>query len=157
MKKSLYVDDLLIYVSGSYLPGLERRLQSAINAANAWAGENGLKFSPTKSVAIHFHRKRAHQTPLNLRLGDIEIPNVDSIKYLGMVLDSKLSWKQHIKSIKTNCVKRLDLLKHLSNTDWGAHRTIMLRLYRSIIRSKLDYGCFPVSYTHLTLPTKRIV
>ena len=142
VKKSLYVDDLLIYVSGSYMPGLERRLQSAINSANSWANENGLRFSPAKSVAIHFHRKRTHQTPMNLRLGNSILPNVDSIKYLGMTLDKKLSWKQHIKDLKNNCVKRLDLLKHLSNTNWGAHRTIMLRLYRSIIRSKLDYGCF---------------
>ena len=25
--------------------------------------------------------------------------------------------------------------------DWGADRTVLLRLYRSLIRSKLDYGC----------------
>ena len=38
-------------------------------------------------------------------------------------------------------MKRLSLLKCISHSDWGADRTVMLRLYNSIIRSKLDYGC----------------
>ena len=31
-------------------------------------------------------------------------------------------------------------LKVLSHTNWGADRTVLLQLYRSLIRSKLDYG-----------------
>ena len=30
----------------------------------------------------------------------------------------------------------------VSNTDWGGDRTVLLRLYRALVRSKLDYGCF---------------
>ena len=29
----------------------------------------------------------------------------------------------------------------LSHTSWGADRTTLLKLYRSLVRSKLDYGC----------------
>ena len=36
--------------------------------------------------------------------------------------------------------KTLNLLKVLSHTSWGADRTTLLHLYRSLIRSKLDYG-----------------
>ena len=28
----------------------------------------------------------------------------------------------------------------LSNTDWGGDRSVLLNLYRSLVRSKLDYG-----------------
>ena len=35
----------------------------------------------------------------------------------------------------------LNLLKVLSHTSWGADRTTFLKLYRSPVRSKLDYGC----------------
>ena len=37
--------------------------------------------------------------------------------------------------------KALNLLKVLSHTSWGADRTTLLKLYWSLVRSKLDYGC----------------
>ena len=42
--------------------------------------------------------------------------------------------------MKAKCLKVLNLLKVLSRTSWGADRTTLLHLYRSLIRSKLDYG-----------------
>ena len=43
--------------------------------------------------------------------------------------------------LKSRCTKSFDLIKVLSNTTWGADRKVLLRLYRALIRSKLDYGC----------------
>ena len=58
-----------------------------------------------------------------------------------LLFDSKLSFIPHITSLKSRCTKSLDLIKVLSNTTWGADRKVLLRLYRALIRSKLDYGC----------------
>ena len=138
----LYVDDLLIYCSGNYVPVLERRLQTTINKIQEWTESHGFTFSPSKTNCIHFHRKRKFQTPLKLTLNNIIIPNRETIKYLGMEVDFKLTWKNHIKTLKIDCMKRLDILKCVSHTNWGSDSTTMLRLYRSIIRSKLDYGSF---------------
>ena len=38
-------------------------------------------------------------------------------------------------------MKALNILKVIGNTEWEADRKVMLRLYRSLVRSKLDYGC----------------
>ena len=35
----------------------------------------------------------------------------------------------------------MNLLRVVAHTDWGADRKILLNLYRTIVRSKLDYGC----------------
>ena len=139
---SLYVDDLLIYCSGSLVSSLERRIQNTINKINSWAKSHGFNFSAPKTNCIHFHRKKKRQPPLKLLLNGNIIPNRDTIKYLGMTFDYRLNWKEHIKNIKIECMKRLDLLKCISHTTWGSDRVVMLRLYRSIIRSKLDYGSF---------------
>ena len=45
-----------------------------------------------------------------------------------------------LKYLKAKCLKSLNILKVLSHTTWGADRTTLLQLYRSLIRSKLDYG-----------------
>ena len=42
--------------------------------------------------------------------------------------------------MKAKYLKALNLLKVLSHTSWGADRTTLLQRYRSLIRSKLDYG-----------------
>ena len=36
----------------------------------------------------------------------------------------------------------MNLLKVVAKLDWGADRQVLLRIYRSLIRSKLDYGSF---------------
>ena len=43
--------------------------------------------------------------------------------------------------MKDKCRKALQLLRVISSKDWGGDRTTLLRIYRSHIRSKLDYGC----------------
>ena len=137
----LYVDDLLIYCSGRCLSSLERRIQTAINKVHKWAMSNGFTFSSSKTTSIHFHRKRGRQEPPRLTLDGAPIMHASSIKYLGMILDQKMTWKDHITQLKTDTIKRLDLLKCLSANSWGADRVTMMRIYRAIIRSKLDYGC----------------
>ena len=37
--------------------------------------------------------------------------------------------------------KSIEPLRVVAHTDWGADRKILLNLYRTIVRSKLDYGC----------------
>jgi hypothetical protein len=62
------------------------------------------------------------------------------VKFLGVIFDSKLSFLPHIKYLKANCQNSLNVLKIISHSDWGADKTTLLRLYRSLARSKLDYG-----------------
>ena len=69
------------------------------------------------------------------------IPVVEESKFLGILFDRKLSFIPHIKYLKAKCLKALNLLKVLSHTSWDADRTTHLKLYRSLVRSKLDYGC----------------
>ena len=38
-------------------------------------------------------------------------------------------------------MKALDIIKVVANQEWGADKAVLLNLYRSLIRSKLDYGC----------------
>ena len=85
-------------------------------------------------------RRGLHPDPY-LVLYNNPIP-VKETKFLGILPDSKLTFVPHIKGLKKKCVKAMDLLRVVSNTDWGGDRTDILRLYRALVHSKLDYGCF---------------
>ena len=138
---SLYVDDFLICYRSKSMATIERQLQQCLNNIQTWATTNGFKFSKTKTKCMHFCNLRgAHPDPV-LHLDGTPIPVVDEFKFLGLIFDRKLSFIPHIKYLRAKCQRALDLLRVVSNTDWGADRTVLLRLYRAHVRSKLDYGC----------------
>ena len=139
---SLYVDDCSISYKSKYIPTLERKLQHNINKISKWATENGFKFSKTKTKCIHFcNQRKLHNNP-KLTIEKENIPFVDQHKHLGLIFDKKLNFIPHINYIKTKCNKALQLLRDKAHTNWGADKNTLLKLYRSLIRSKMDYGWF---------------
>ena len=137
---SLYVDDFGIFYKSKNMENIEFRLQRCLNKVETWATENGFKFSKTKTQCFHFCQLRGlHPDPV-LNIYGSPIPVVEEAKFLGLLFDKKLSFIPHIKALKAKCLKALDVLKVLSNTNWGGDRSVLLNLYRSLVRSKLDYG-----------------
>ena len=103
------------------------------------ATENGFKFSKTKTQCVHFCQLRGlHPDPV-ISIYRSPIPVVEEAKFLGLLFDKKLTFIPHIKALKAKCLKALDVLKVVSNTSWGGNRSVLLNLYRSLVRSKLDY------------------
>ena len=139
-ERSLYVDDFCMCYRSKSMRTIERHLQQCINRIEDWALHNGFKFSKSKTQCVHFCQlRKVHDDPELYLYGSL-IPVVEDFKFLGIIFDRKLSFIPHIKYLKAKCLKALNLLKVLSHTNWGADRTVLLQLYRSLIRSKLDYG-----------------
>lgn len=137
---SLYVDDFLICYRSKNMHTIERQLQQNLNKIQTWATQNGFKFSKSKTVCMHFCQlRKAHDDPV-LTLDGTPVPVVEENKFLGVVFDKKLSFIPHIKQLKVKCQKALNLLRVVAHNDWGADRKVLLNLYRTIVRSKLDYG-----------------
>ncbi|XP_060871928.1 uncharacterized protein LOC132946087 [Metopolophium dirhodum] len=114
-------------------------LQKCLNDLYEWCFETGFIFSPQKTKCILFSNKRKLIKP-KLFLGTSRLPFVEDISILGLTFDKKLSWKSHIMSLKKNSYKSLNVIKSLSHCEWGAEGTILLNVYRSLVRSKLDNG-----------------
>ena len=89
---------------------------------------------------MHFcHLRTLHPDPLLTLDGD-PIKVVKETRFLGLVFDTMLSFLPHIRALKARCLKALDVLKVLAAMEWGADSTVLLQLYRALVRSKLDYG-----------------
>lgn len=138
---SVYVDDLQIACRASNLSTCERQLQITINKLAKWADKNGFRFSTQKTTVVLFKQKRGLCPDPTLRLNNVPIAVKQDHKFLGVTLDQKLNFLAHINALKVKANKALNLLKVLSHKQWGSDRLCMLRIYRSIVRSILDYGC----------------
>ena len=138
---SLYVDDFLMSYRAKSTRTCERQLQGCLHKLEEWCTENGFKFSPSKTACVHFHNKRGILTEPSLILNGNKITVVKDTRFLGVTFDQKLSFIPHMKALKNKCLKALDIIKVVSNQEWGADKSVLLKLYRSLVRSKLDYGC----------------
>ena len=120
---------------------IERQLQLCLNKLHQWATDNGFRFSKTKTVCMHICQKRGLHLDPQLFLDKSPIPIVEETTFLGVIFDRMLSFIPHRKYVKKKALKPLNILNVIGNNEWGADRKVMLRLYRSLIRSQLDYGC----------------
>ena len=140
IQKSLFVDDLCIYYKSNNIDSIKIKLQTAINDIDNWALEHGFKISKIKSSCLHFCRLRSlHEDPV-LTLDGNSLSYHDHVKFLGLTFDKKMNWRTHVEHLRLKCLKSMSLLKVLAGSHWGTDSTALLRVYRAIIRSKLDYA-----------------
>ena len=97
-----FADDGALCFRGFCAETLIDIAQPKINMAVEWGAQNGLSFSKDKTTVVFFSRQHKFHSEVLPRLKKIQINGhdinpSDSMTYLGIVLDHKLSWTPHIK------------------------------------------------------------
>ena len=137
---SLYADDCAIWCIDNDSQHSIPRLQQALDCLEEWSRKNGCIFSPTKSAVVTFSKNSRMRHASELRIAGDIIPRLESFKFLGIVLDSRLSMVKHIEHIKAKCSKRLNLFRCIAGTDYGADRKTLLYLYKALVLPIIEYG-----------------
>ena len=127
---------------------VQRAMQLCVNSVQEWVSEYGFKFSTSKTVCIHFHQQYGFFPDPNILLGKTPIKVVKEAKFLGLIFDTKLTFKNRVQYLKSSCQKAVDILRVVGHTDWGADCIVLLRLYHALVRSKLDYGSIVYGSAH---------
>ena len=118
----------------------KKKMQITLNKISAWAKKWGFKISQPKTIGIVFGNKRQPH-PVKLRLNNKPIQFQKQVKFLGLIFDSKLTWRQHINYIQERSKSVLNLMRYVQANNYGTNTDTLLTLYRSLLRSILDYGC----------------
>ena len=77
-----------------------------------------------------------------LKIDDSEIPVINKCKFLGVIFDKKISFIPCINCLKNKSTHAQQFLRVIVHTEWGADRQTLIELYRTLLRSQLDYGIF---------------
>ena len=124
-----------------------------LNKVFKWFNANKLSLNKDKTKYTFFHKAREKDNiPLKLPslfINDREIKRITSIKYLGVLIDEHLTWKEHITVIENKVSKNLGLLHRARRV---LDSTALKNLYFSFIHSCLNYGnavCASTSTTKL--------
>lgn len=70
------------------------------------------------------------------------IPVKDSAKYLGIILDKKLNWNEHVEHRLSKCIRILWCCRSAIGNTWGITPKSILWIYTAIVRPTLAYGAF---------------
>jgi ribonuclease HI len=137
-----FADDAALLILGRTLAHMYKQMNAAIVKANQWAEENGLTLSPHKTIAVLFTRKLKFTIPqIQLRLGEIIIPLSSEAKYLGVILDRRLTWRPHVLWKLKQCTKYMFMIRNAIKPTWGPPQLMMKWIWTAVVRPKLMYSC----------------
>ena len=73
-------------------------MQTALNYTQVWCGNQGLNVNPSKTTLIFFslRRKMEIRAPT---LNGPELKISSDVKYLGINIDTKLTWNKHLGQV----------------------------------------------------------
>lgn len=134
--KLLYADDLKLFrVVKTILDCCA--LQADIERVSKWCDMNGMQMNANKCKVISFNRRRS-TVRFEYSLDSNPLERVSSIKDLGVILDSKLRFDQHVAITTAKANAMLGFLRR--NTQHFDDIYALKSLYCALVRSVLEYG-----------------
>ena len=132
-----YVDDTTIWESCN-IDGANSKIQAAADQAATWSSQNNmlLNTDKTKEMSIYFGRKPPQITPIHI--AGKAIHTVHVFKLLGVMINDKLTWNDHVEFMVSKASRRIYFLCLLKRA--GIPPLDIVAVYCSIIRSVLEYA-----------------
>ena len=87
----LFADDTSVFLEGNNLNSLSTIINEELNKLSIWLASNKLTLNIEKSHYVIFHRARLKQSNINITLSNISLERVTFTKFLGVIIDEKLS------------------------------------------------------------------
>ena len=131
-----YADDLVLSCVHRDKDRVVNNLQHSLDLLNATAMSYGLQFSPAKSKAMWFYTSKAERV---INLNGRRLPWSSNEKYLGIELDSRMTFTKQANNAAAKSKKNMNAMKVLSSlTAISGH--ILKRIYSACVQSTLEYG-----------------
>jgi len=139
---ALYADDTATIATSRKPTLLVTYLESYLNDLQRWFRDWRIAIIVSKSTAIIFARagrRFIQPRPVTLFGGPVEW--VDTTRYLGVTLDTRLTWSPHIDQVRKRTAQRMGMLGPLLNRKIDLSVRNGVLLYKQLIRPMKDYAC----------------
>ena len=134
----LFADDSNLFCSHKSLQCLEAKVNVELNNVNNWLCVNKLSLNIDKSNFVIFHpSQKKVQYPINLIINYKILEEKKYVKYLGIIMDCNLNWKQHIHELSKKVSRSIGILSKLRHY---VPQSILIQIYYSIVFPFLIYG-----------------
>ena len=136
-----YADDLLITVNADTVREAENHANIEISKITKWTKDNKISFNEQKSNAMVVTRKKRRENKeVSVYLNNKPLEQVNNIKYLGIIMDSKLNFREHIMCTAGKCTKLIHALAKSAKLSQGLNNEAINTIYKEAILPLMLYG-----------------
>ena len=139
VETAVYADDRIYYTSSTDPDEIVLRLNAQLELTKDWGYKNRIKTNADKSESILFTRS-TKEPDICPEFDGIPIPWKKHVKYLGVTLDKKLTFKKHTEIVKNKASGAINRLLPLlkSHSALGLKNGILI--YKMLIRPVITYA-----------------
>ena len=148
----LFADDTNIYFDSPDLFNLQKTVNKELRKIKRWLESNRLALNIDKTNFLLFHSSSKKITKfITIKIGRKKIKQENHVRFLGVLLDSILSWKTHIAELSKKLSRVIGLFYKIRH--YAPLETLML-LYHGLFGSLLSYGIIVWGLTYPSLIEK---
>ena len=117
---------------------LVRHLNTDLKSLNHWLLANKISLNATKTELIFFRKKNTPIPNVKIKLNGVKLVGTNSVKYVGVIFDEYLEFKEHIDIMNAklkNANNLIAISRHYTS------RQLMIQIYYGQFHSHLTYGC----------------
>ncbi len=142
----LYADDMTLLVSAKNYDELQSRMNSDLKSICSWLKNNKLALNEDKSYFMIMGQPR-NSIDISVKTGLKAIKRVSNIKILGVLIDHKLHFEEHINELSTNISKKLNFFTRLRH--YVPQSTAKVA-FEALIFPLIDYCSIAYGFTYKT-------
>ncbi|GBO08824.1 RNA-directed DNA polymerase from mobile element jockey [Araneus ventricosus] len=136
----MYADDTTILARNKNPKYTAAAINQHLQKLDDWFVKWKIALNVSKTEAVYFAKGEKKHKPV-IKIKNKIIPWSQQAKYLGIILDNKLTWQSHISSIKTKFRNVTRKLYPLIARDSDMKRKYKILIYTAILRPIITYGC----------------
>jgi len=103
-----FADDLIVAINGDSVRAVENYSNAEPSKIILWARNNKVIFNEKKyKVMLVSGRKRREQRNITVYVNNKPFEQVTRMKYLGIIIDHKFRFQEHINYVAERCAKRI--------------------------------------------------
>lgn len=152
-KTLIFADDVFLLFNSNRIAAdvFEMNINLTLNLILQWTSDNHLSVNSLKTKAIMFGPTNRFYLDMNISMGNTVIEFVDHLRCLGVVLDSKLCFKNHIDAL---CGRIWGSLRKMYSSNIFLPFRVKRRMAHAILMSQVIYGLEVTSGTTGALLTR---
>lgn len=145
---AIYADDTALSAQSWQPFMIFSRLQNSLTNIEPWLRAWRVKVNVSKCQALLLSKRQTHTINTPLRLFGEDIHWQSQVKYLGVILDRKLTWSAHISHTIKRANMTLSQLYPLLNKTSSLELRTATTIYLSVLRSVITYAAPVWGHTH---------